>query len=347
MHQGCGFGRDTRAPMWENAVSTSVFTTTEALACRSRRYHRLFCSRSWLTSPSWPRSTGSRRVRMAGAVLLKAAERVYGLVKAFAGCLVDKRAPEKIRHTLEELVGQRVFGIAVRASRRERWRPPRRRPDPQAAARPGPGDGRAPGVAADGLEVRERRGSQRALPDGARVGRPCHRAASPPPGRPGAVHHDRSGPDRRPDARRATAQLLQRALWQLVLLAVARVRELRRRAGTVPVCGGAATRQRGGLGRYRGGVCRGCSRCCAARSREPGFSYGSTGALRRRRSSTFSRTTRGSITWLRWPRTRCCSATPSRPCERRGPRARTPARPSTSTPRPAMRPRRGAARAGS
>ena len=47
-----------------------------------------------------------------GGVLLKAAERVYGLVKAFAGCLADKRAPEKIRHTLAELVGQRIFGIA-------------------------------------------------------------------------------------------------------------------------------------------------------------------------------------------------------------------------------------------
>ena len=47
-----------------------------------------------------------------GAVLLKAAERVYGLVKAFAGCLADKRVPEKIRHTLAELIGQRIFGIA-------------------------------------------------------------------------------------------------------------------------------------------------------------------------------------------------------------------------------------------
>ena len=47
-----------------------------------------------------------------GGVLLKAAERVYGLVKAFAGCLADKRAPEKVRHTLAELVGQRIFGIA-------------------------------------------------------------------------------------------------------------------------------------------------------------------------------------------------------------------------------------------
>ena len=47
-----------------------------------------------------------------GAVLLKAAERLYGLVKAFARCPVDSRAPEKIQHTLEDLVGQRVFGIA-------------------------------------------------------------------------------------------------------------------------------------------------------------------------------------------------------------------------------------------
>ena len=47
-----------------------------------------------------------------GAVLLEAAERVYGLIKAFARCRVDKRAPDKIRHTLEELIGQRVFGIA-------------------------------------------------------------------------------------------------------------------------------------------------------------------------------------------------------------------------------------------
>ena len=47
-----------------------------------------------------------------GGVLLKAAERVYGLVKAFARCLADKRAPGKIRHTLADLIGQRVFGIA-------------------------------------------------------------------------------------------------------------------------------------------------------------------------------------------------------------------------------------------
>ena len=47
-----------------------------------------------------------------GAVLLKAAERVYGLVAGFARCLVDRREPGKIRHTLAELLGQRIFGIA-------------------------------------------------------------------------------------------------------------------------------------------------------------------------------------------------------------------------------------------
>ena len=47
-----------------------------------------------------------------GAILLKAAERVYGLVKAFAGCLFDKRAPDKTRHSLADLIGQRIFGIA-------------------------------------------------------------------------------------------------------------------------------------------------------------------------------------------------------------------------------------------
>ncbi len=39
------------------------------------------------------------------------AERVYGLVKAFARCLLDKRA-DKIRHSLTDLISQRIFGIA-------------------------------------------------------------------------------------------------------------------------------------------------------------------------------------------------------------------------------------------
>ena len=41
-----------------------------------------------------------------GAVCRKAAERVYGVVQAFARWLSDTRASGKIRHTLAELVGQ-------------------------------------------------------------------------------------------------------------------------------------------------------------------------------------------------------------------------------------------------
>ena len=47
-----------------------------------------------------------------GAILLKAAERGYGLIGGLAGCLEDKRQAGKIDHSLCELLAQRVFSIA-------------------------------------------------------------------------------------------------------------------------------------------------------------------------------------------------------------------------------------------
>jgi hypothetical protein len=47
-----------------------------------------------------------------GAVLLSAAERRYGLIDGFARCLIDDRQPGKIRHTLRDLLAQRIFGLA-------------------------------------------------------------------------------------------------------------------------------------------------------------------------------------------------------------------------------------------
>ncbi len=47
-----------------------------------------------------------------GAVLLKAAERQYDLIDGFARCLVDDRQPGKVRHTLADLLAQRIFGLA-------------------------------------------------------------------------------------------------------------------------------------------------------------------------------------------------------------------------------------------
>lgn len=47
-----------------------------------------------------------------GAILLKAADRRYGLIDGLASCLHDERQAGKIDHTLQELLAQRVFSIA-------------------------------------------------------------------------------------------------------------------------------------------------------------------------------------------------------------------------------------------
>jgi len=47
-----------------------------------------------------------------GALLLKAAERRYGLIGGLAGCLEDKRQAGKVEHSLHELLAQRVFSIS-------------------------------------------------------------------------------------------------------------------------------------------------------------------------------------------------------------------------------------------
>jgi hypothetical protein len=47
-----------------------------------------------------------------GAILLKAADARYGLIDGFARCLVEDRQPGKVRHTLADLLAQRIFGLA-------------------------------------------------------------------------------------------------------------------------------------------------------------------------------------------------------------------------------------------
>ena len=47
-----------------------------------------------------------------GAVLLRAAERGYGLISGMAGCLRDERHAGKVDHSLRDLFAQRVFSIA-------------------------------------------------------------------------------------------------------------------------------------------------------------------------------------------------------------------------------------------
>jgi hypothetical protein len=49
----------------------------------------------------------------AGGLLLGATDRTIGLVGRFAACFVDGRAQAQVEHTIEAMVAQRVFGIAL------------------------------------------------------------------------------------------------------------------------------------------------------------------------------------------------------------------------------------------
>ena len=248
-----------------------------------------------------------------GAVLLKAAERVFGLVKGFARSLVDNRAPEKIWHTLEDLIGQRVFGIAC-----------------------GHPDGNdADHLAEDPIHKLllgrdpvsgERLASQPTL---SRFENGVNRGALYRMGRELAESViERHRQRRRGRARRITIDLdptddpthgaqqsdpLHRVLRHVVLSASAGVRDVRPRGRAVPLCGGAAVGQGGRLRRNGGPVVAAAARCCAALFAGPGSSSGSTRDSRRRRSSTTWRPARGSTTSSRCRRTPCWCGTPNPP----------------------------------
>ena len=49
----------------------------------------------------------------AGGLLLGEVDRKLNLIGRFAGCFRDRRDPRLVEHTLERLVGQRVFGLAL------------------------------------------------------------------------------------------------------------------------------------------------------------------------------------------------------------------------------------------
>jgi hypothetical protein len=48
-----------------------------------------------------------------GGLLLREVEKRTGIVERFAGCFRDHRDPDRIEHTVRELVGQRVYGLAL------------------------------------------------------------------------------------------------------------------------------------------------------------------------------------------------------------------------------------------
>lgn len=50
-----------------------------------------------------------------GAVLLKAADRRLGLISRLAAALVDERQHGKARHAVQDLLTQRIYGLALGA----------------------------------------------------------------------------------------------------------------------------------------------------------------------------------------------------------------------------------------
>jgi Transposase DDE domain group 1 len=56
---------------------------------------------------------GQQTSTEGGALLLRATDRKIGLLRRVAGCFHDTRAPERIEHPLEELLAQRIYGLAL------------------------------------------------------------------------------------------------------------------------------------------------------------------------------------------------------------------------------------------
>src|SRR3989440_6894459 len=58
-------------------------------------------------------SDGGAISSAGGGLLLREVEKRIGILRQFAACFTDYRNPELIEHTVEELVAQRVYGLAL------------------------------------------------------------------------------------------------------------------------------------------------------------------------------------------------------------------------------------------
>ena len=56
---------------------------------------------------------GDRLTTEGGSLLLRQAERKIGLLRRVAACFTDYRQPERTEHRLEEMLAQRIYGLAL------------------------------------------------------------------------------------------------------------------------------------------------------------------------------------------------------------------------------------------
>ena len=59
------------------------------------------------------RFDGSRLTTDGGALLLRQADRKIGLLRRLASCFRDGRQPDRVEHNLEEMLAQRIYGLAL------------------------------------------------------------------------------------------------------------------------------------------------------------------------------------------------------------------------------------------
>lgn len=57
--------------------------------------------------------SGARLTTEGGSLLLRQADRKIGLLRRVAACFTDYRQPERIEHRLEEMLAQRIYGLAL------------------------------------------------------------------------------------------------------------------------------------------------------------------------------------------------------------------------------------------
>jgi hypothetical protein len=98
--------------MWYKAVATRAMNHKEGLCMRNDSTQRsvLFAElfdKRLVVQFDQPHGSSD-----GGAVLLKACDERLRLTERLSACFRDERQPGKVRHTLRDLIGQRVFAIA-------------------------------------------------------------------------------------------------------------------------------------------------------------------------------------------------------------------------------------------
>src|ERR1700676_3349187 len=61
----------------------------------------------------WAQFDGGAMTSDGGGLLLREVEKRIGILCEFAACFTDYRNADRIEHTVEELVAQRVYGLAL------------------------------------------------------------------------------------------------------------------------------------------------------------------------------------------------------------------------------------------